>query len=496
MKNSKPLASFLLLGGLIALCGSTQGAEFRAGAAVVDVTPRSLPAICNGGFTERVFDKVLNPLNARAIVVGDGRDRIALVVVDNCMIPREVCDRAKALAQRATGIAVDRMLISATHAHSAPSVMDYCLGTRADPAYTDFLPGKIAEAIEQADAQLQPAEIGIATIDAPNHTHCRRWIVAPGKIQLDPFGEPTVRAMMHPGYQNPAYAGPSAPVDSQLSIVSIRSLDGQPLALLANYSMHYFGVPGAFSSDYFGLFCNELEQRLAALAESPDRTRPVAIMSQGTSGDLHWMDYSQPKRGITMDDYAHQLAEIAWTAYGKVSYRRDPSIAMAQTVLTLGRRLPSPERLAWARKVNEERGDRRPKTRPEVYAEQAVYLHEHPTEVVVLQALRIGDFAIAAIPNEVFSITGLKIKAQSPLVPTFTIELANGAAGYIPPPEQHALGGYTTWPSRTAGLEVQAEPKILDAVLGLLEKVCGQARRPLTVDLYGPEIRARMKAVE
>jgi hypothetical protein len=57
------------------------------------------------------------------------------------------------------------------------------------------------------------------------------------------------------------------------------------------------------------------------------------------------------------------------------------------------------------------------------------------------------------------------------------IELANGGDGYIPPPEQLLLGGYNTWPARSAGLEVQAEPKITAAALGLLEKVAGRPRR-------------------
>jgi hypothetical protein len=57
------------------------------------------------------------------------------------------------------------------------------------------------------------------------------------------------------------------------------------------------------------------------------------------------------------------------------------------------------------------------------------------------------------------------------------IELANGAEGYIPPPEQHKLGGYTTWPARTAGLEVGAEPRIVETLLSLLEEVSGQKRR-------------------
>src|SRR6185503_9452076 len=90
---------------------------------------------------------------------------------------------------------------------------------------------------------------------------------------------------------------------------------------------------------------------------------------------------------------------------------------------------------------------------------------------------RIGDLGIAAWPNEVFALTGLRLKRQSPFAATFNIELANGAEGYIPPPEQHKLGGYTTWPARTAGLETNAEPRIVEAALGLLEEVGGRPRR-------------------
>jgi hypothetical protein len=91
-----------------------------------------------------------------------------------------------------------------------------------------------------------------------------------------------------------------------------------------------------------------------------------------------------------------------------------------------------------------------------------------------LQAIRIGDLGIGTIPNEVYSSTGLAIKKESPLETTFTIELANGAEGYIPPPEQHKLGGYTAWRARTSSLEVNAEPKIRKTVLELLREVKGK----------------------
>jgi hypothetical protein len=149
---------------------------------------------------------------------------------------------------------------------------------------------------------------------------------------------------------------------------------------------------------------------------------------------------------------------------------------MAETKLRLRRRTPDAERLAWAKKTVTGLNGRLPNSRPEIYAQELIYLGEEPEVEIVLQAIRIGDLGITAIPDEVYGITGLKIKAQSPLQPTFNIELANGAQGYIPPPEQHALGGYTTWAARTAGLEVDAEPKIVDALLGLLEQVSGKER--------------------
>src|SRR5205085_7062139 len=134
---------------------------------------------------------------------------------------------------------------------------------------------------------------------------------------------------------------------------------------------------------------------------------------------------------------------------------------------------------AWAKTMAAKIGDRRPKGWPEIYALEQIMLAAEPRRELKLQALRIGDVAIAAIPDEVFAITGLKLKLQSPLPDTFNIELANGNEGYIPPPEQHELGGYTTWAARTAGLEVDAESKIVDALLKLLEDVAGKPRRAL-----------------
>lgn len=457
-------------------------AMFRAGAFAVDITPEKFPVIVNGNFFPVVADKAHDRLHARWIVLDDGKGtRIGLCVVDSLMTPRELLDEAKGEIEKATGLRPDRVMISATHTHSAPSVMG-CLGSDADPDYPKFLVGKLVDGARQAVKNLAPAKVGHASVQLPQYTRTRQWVYRPDRMLRDPFGELTVRANMHPGYQNAAVIGPTGPSDPELSVVSFQSAERRPIAVLANYSMHYFGAP-AVSSDYFGLFCEKLARKIAP-QQQPGSAPFVAIMSQGTSGDQHWMDYGAPEKKLTMDACAQALADAAHQAYQTIQFRADVDLAMGEKDLRIPVRAPDEKRLAWARDVVAKLKDGKPTTLPEVYAREAIFLHEKPFRDVKLQAIRIGPVGIAAIPCEVFALTGLKIKAQSPLEKTFTIELANGADGYIPPPELHPLGGYTTWPARTAQLEVSAEPKILDASLALLEAVGGKTRRPM----YEPDI--------
>jgi hypothetical protein len=173
----------------------------------------------------------------------------------------------------------------------------------------------------------------------------------------------------------------------------------------------------------------------------------------------------QAQSDITLKTYAREVADVAYAAYQKIQYRSQVTLAMAEARLSLRRRVPDEKRLAWARALLAQMAGAKPRNQSEVYVREQFFLHEDPVRELKLQALRIGDLGITAIPNEGFAITGLKLKAQSPLQPTFNIELANGAEGYIPPPEQHRLGGYTTWPARTAALEIEAEPRIVEALL-------------------------------
>lgn len=447
--------------------------SFRAGAYAMDVTPTNFPVIVNGGFLSKTANRANDRLHVRWLVLDDGRTRVALGVLDTCVIPSEFADEVKTRARKLTGIPTERMMLSATHTHSAPSLMT-CLGTDADPNYPAFAVPRIVDGLQHAISNLAPARLGWAVTQAPELTHTRVWIRRPDKMLTDPFGGRTARANMHPGHQNPDTIGPAGPSDPALTLLAVQSLDGQPVAVLANFAMHYFGAP-AISADYYGVFAGKLGQ----LLDAPPAF--VGIMSQGYSGDQHWMDYSQPKRNAHIGDYATQLAQLTVAAYKAIKFQDQVPLAMREQTLRLATRQPDEKRLAWARDTVEKMNGRTPKTIPEVYAREQLWLKDNPTRQVKLQAFRVGDLGITATPNEVFAITSLKIKAQSPLQPTMNIELAGGEEGYIPPPELHVLGGYNTWACRSASLEVDAEPKIVDALLDLLEDVSGQPRRKVAV---------------
>ncbi len=487
MKASSRLSLLAALALLVPIVASA--ADFRAGAAALDITPQKLPVIIAGGFLEGKGTKITDPLFARCLVLDDGKTQIAFAIVDTCMMTQSLIDEAKQLASAQCGIAVDHMMVSATHTHSAPAAMA-CLGTRQDKDYAAWLPGKIAEGIVAAAKARQPAKIGWASIDDWEHTHNRRWIRRPENKVVDPFGDATGLAHMHPGYLSADIIGPSGPVDPGLSVLSVQTRAGQPLAVLANYSQHYFGS-APVSADYYGLFCKHVARLLGQAGEGNGPF--VCAMSQGTSGDLMWMDYGSPKKTITVDSYAEAVAKYAEQALAQVQYRDTVPLAIVEKKLMLNYRVPDEKRLAWARPIAARIVDDLAKDKQEVYAKEALILHERQNTELKLQAIRIGELTISTLPNEVYALTGLKLKAQSPFAAHFNIELANGAEGYIPTPEQHVLGGYTTWPARTAGLEVQAEPKIVATLLDALEAATGRKRRVMQ-DEHGPYARAVLEA--
>jgi neutral ceramidase len=479
MNTSRHLiAAFILLASFVI---PMQAAGLRAGAALVDITPTNLPIRTAGNLTLTVVSNIHDPLHARAFVLDDGATRLAIAVVDSCMIAREDLDAAKEMASRATGISVSNMMISSTHTHTAPAAYG-CHGNDAEPAYRAYIIPRIANAIIEAAGALQPARAAWGKTDLPQFVHCRRWIMRPGTAQSpNPAftGAETNLAMMNPGFANTNKVRQTGPVDPAVTVLSVQTRAGRPIALLANYSTHYASAPGnKISSDYFGEFCRIMSRELKAEEKTGGF---VALMSNGTSGDANPIDFTQAKWVATPPVVARAVADAALQAVKSMEYRDDVTLSVLTRHLTLGVRLPTRQQVAEARDYLATKVGARPtRNWEENYARETTLLAGWPArKEITLQAMRIGDFALAAIPCETYGSTGLDVKKASPFPLTMVVGLANGYHGYLPPPDQFPLGGYTTWRARTSYLETNAEPKIrtiTGELLGTLHATSGKGR--------------------
>jgi hypothetical protein len=352
-----------------------------------------------------------------------------------------------------------------------------------DPAYVAALPARIAESLIRAHANLEPAEIAWGADADPTQVFNRRWFVQDGASYENPFDGTADRAWMNPGHRNAKVRTPVGPVDPEVGILAARAkADGRPLALFANYSLHYVGGVPAISADYFAAFAREVGARLGAGdARYAGKPAFVGFMSNGTSGDINNVNYAaavvapRPAPGEQVERVARSVADAAMRTWEKLQWRAAAPLASAERDLTLGVRKADAAELERARRIvatTPRDKDGQFSDRKAIYALEAIALAAYPDRVpLTLQAHRIGDLTIAAIPCEVFVEIGLELKAAKPLGRHFTISMANGYNGYLPTPAHHALGGYETWRARSSYLETEASVAIVRTLRELLAEV-------------------------
>lgn len=446
---------------------------FRAGIATSNITPWMGLSLA-GHMRDRKVSAVNDELHVRALVLDDGETQLVLATVDSCMVPREIFDEAKRMIEEFIGISPTQMLMAATHTHTAPCSTPV-FQSNPDPEYTRFLTRRIADAVIRASNALTPARIARGSASLPEEVFNRRWHMKPGAVGTNPFGSDSDTVKMNPSRGSADLDRPAGPTDPEIAFLAVEYPDGQPMAVLANYSLHYVGGTNAneASADYFALFAD----RLAYLLGIVNGSRPfLGMMSNGTSGDINNIDFTKPGEGQEpyeqMTHVAHKAAERVHAAYSNLEFQNWVKLDSAQREITLGVRLPSAEEVKQARAIMNAAEGPEMVSLPEIYARETVLLSEYPSEVsLILQALRIGDLTISAIPCEVFVEIGLTVKKESPFAQSFTMELANGYNGYLPTTEQHRYGGYETWRARSSYLEVTAADTITKTSLELLSEL-------------------------
>ncbi len=448
------------------------GNTLKAASATANITP-PLGAEIVGGFRPRYAENVDDELFAKALVIDNGTKRIAIVTCDLIAIPEKIADVAKARIADKCGIPPAHVMINATHTHTSIAVANL-LGVGEDTDYTDWVPLKIADAVELAVWRLQPARVGFASVDEERITFNRRWHMKDGTVRFNP------------GIEHPDLVEPTGTIDPELAMMFVEMDDGTPISAVANFSLHYIGTDSsnALSADYFGHFDRLMRRYLGDTC--------VSLLWNAASGQINNTDFSGRVKWTARGHQqavkmANVLAGHFITEMQFMEMHDTLDLSGDLTTLTFQRKQITAQDLKVAEEIlsvpqgtydTYEKGpfswvvgEPIPTALVDIYALECQRLAKLPEQMTApVQVIRLGKAAIVALPGEVFVETGMSIKAASDASPLFLVSLANGYIGYICTDKALTQeGGYETWAALSSLPAVGTVPKMETLVASLLD---------------------------
>ena len=362
------------------VCMATSAADtgFRSGIAVRVVTPDPLLPVSGGVGASKPTTKKEGELNVRALVFEDGTTRVAIVSADFLGFPSTLGNRVRA---KVTGVPPGNILIGATHTHSAPDCYGFPGGDSGSPAhlkYLDLVCARMAEAINDAVAKLQPASLKIATGEAQ------------GKIAYN-------------------YYAPQL-YDPRCHVIQAIGADGKPFATLVNYAVHPEVIGssrGVISPDLVG----PLYERIA---EKGGGTGIFMNSAQGgmVTADNRGADGKDVRTWAECQRIGTLLADEALRIADTTTPQRDPKLHCATRTLTLPVDSPMMRLIMMTSPLGLKSRD--------------------PGKVETqLNLVNIGNAQILTIPGEALPNIGYYLKRKMRGEHNLLFGLTNDAFGYI-----------------------------------------------------------------
>lgn len=430
---------------------STTPTLCRAGCAQQVITP-PLGVGLAGYFHERVATSVRDDLYARALVLESGGAHLAMISCDLIAPDEAVTRAARELIETETGIPGDCVLICATHTHTGPELRS----DHAVPPATEWvagLPRLLADAVKAARDDLFAASLRPGTTEATGYSFNRLFRMRDG---TEVFGRRQGEAV-----------GVAGPVDPELQTLSVVDEEGKLRALVVHFALHV-DVIGGGSADFISAdWPGELANTVAAVYGED----VVTLFLQGTCGDINQNPHEPtqlPTRGV---EKAVQLGRALAGAAMYAAERAEPMTALSMAAATEILAIPYYTRdegfmaQIAALKASSELGhfDRYLVDKGESWP------HDGRDADVPIQAMRIGDVGIVALPAEIFVRIGLEIKQFSPAPHTFVVELANAdVSTYVPTADQADRGAYGARPILSRWLCADAGRRMADAAQVML----------------------------
>jgi hypothetical protein len=431
-------------------------ADLRLGRAALPITP-PLGTPMGNSYGIRPAAGVYDDIFAKALVLEvDGR-RAALVACDLISLRREIVAETRRWIEQSTTLRGGQVILSATHCHAGPQMHPRFLalvggrGEQLGLEYAGSLPGRIAEAVRRAEADLQPARAWAARVREGGLAFNRRYLMRDGTVR------------MNPGRGNSDIVRPVGPTDPDVNVVYFDTPDGRPLATHVNFALHVAVVGGnQISSDFPGVMT-----RLLRDSKSPDM---LTLFTNGMSGNVNHVNV-RARSEMRGQAEAARIGTILAARVLQAYDRLEPIAPTSLRAETRPVELSVPEFPA----VEIERAAATfarygkpgaPPFHDVVHAWKVLdvaALDGRPLATEV-QAITLGDqLAWVGMPGDAFVELGLAIKRGSPFPYTIVSEQSgSGAISYVPNRKAFPEGHYEVISARfrPGGAELLVEAAI------------------------------------
>ena len=377
-----------------------------------DVTP-PLGGFLWGHYREVYASEVHNRLYAKAVVVEDGGELAAIVVIDSCVVPPEMHDIVTKRIYEYTGITADKVCIASNHAHWGVPISDSPeIGCYADATYKDVFFRLAADAVILAYKRLDEADVKFGSSIAPGLAFSRNFELDNGKYVCHGRNRTNVkRALSEP--------------DEELPVLMFER-DGKPFGAIICYACHQCTVREpitGYSGDYASVLSLKLKEKYG--------NNFVSLFLIGTCGDVNHVNPDMSKEVTCYKDIGVSLAGYFENSVKAAAPLTESGVKSVKEFVNIKRRSADPA-LAKDRLVELTQTASNMRLRNMLY-----YVSKKQPEStdLAVQCIKIGDTLIACLPGEVYTAFGRKIKENSPFKNTIVVENCNTYCGYIPTEE-------------------------------------------------------------
>ena len=472
----KKLISMLLILcltlGLIACGGNGSGnadskdpAGLQVGYARESIMPESVIPLAGVGIIDRDYTGVLDTLYATCIALTDETGNTALLItVDLLNSAVEYTDPAKLQISQATGIPKERIMISASHTHSAPTISATNIAGVSE--YKNLVTSTMVAIAKKAISDMAPAQIEAGSTNATGMAYSRHYIMPDGSIEKN-FSSSIVPT-----------GHPDEPNDTVQIVRFTRSAEGKKDIIMMTFGVHptFNGQHSDknISADFIAPTRQHIEEQTGAqvmylTSNAGNQTGNSAIPGESLFNRGQYVQYGQALGKIVVD-YLPNLKPLA-----------SGDVVIQNKVFTADAYKDKVDMYVQAKQCSDYYNKNGEAAVQDMLAEygfdsiwEAIAIVDRAkmgkTVNVSLNALTVGELSMVFAPFEMFGDTAKYITDNTPYDMTMIVAMANGSHGYFPTEKAY---GYQVYEGFVAKVVPGTAEKIADTFVNMLKDMKG-----------------------